>query len=246
MRRLIEVAAGPRELAARAAALFSQWAARALSAGGAFRVALSGGETPRALYELLARDYALRVNWAGVDFFWGDERCSPPELSGSNYRLARDACLERLGIAPERIHRIEAERPAAEAARRYEETLLRIFRPAEGERPRFDLALLGVGPDGHTASLFPGAPALSEERRLASETFARESERVTLTLPVFNAAARVLFLASGSEKAEAVRRAVEGGDPPVPAALVRPEHGELVWLLDPEAARLLAGPDIGS
>jgi 6-phosphogluconolactonase len=233
MRRLIEIVDGPHETAERAAALFSEYAAQA----GPFRVALSGGETPRALYELLARDYSRRVEWERTEFFWGDERCTPPELSGSNYRMARDAFLGPLGIPPERIHRVEAERPAAEAALRYEGSLRRVL----GERPRFDLALMGLGPDGHTASLFPGAPVLRESSRLAREVKveALKSERVTLTLPVFNASARVLFLVTGSEKAEAVRKAVEGSVPPVPAALVRPDDGEVVWLLDKDAARLL-------
>lgn len=230
---MIEVVDGPRALAERAAAYFSG----AASGSGSFRVALSGGETPRALYEVLAKDYSKSVDWGRIDFFWGDERCAPPSTAGSNFRIAQEALLGPLGIASARIHRVEAERPAAEAARRYEESLRRVF----GEKPRFDLALLGLGPDGHTASLFPGTPVVRETSRLACEVKveALKSERVTLTLPVFNAAARVLFLAAGSGKAAAVRDAVEGSDPPVPAALVRPEKGELVWLLDAAAASSL-------
>lgn len=207
-----------------------------------FRVALSGGRTPIGLFSLLSdpsSGFRESIPWEKIHVFWSDERCVPPDSPESNYRSAFDALLSRVPVSPGRIHRVEAELPdPAEAARRYEATVLREL----GARPRFDLIFLGLGPDGHTASLFPGSPAVREQSRLVVPVAVDQTvrSRVTFTLPLINAAARVVFLVSGADKADAVRRVFE--EPPsesVPAGLVKPVSGEWIWLLDrPAASRL--------
>ncbi|HVS10306.1 MAG TPA: 6-phosphogluconolactonase [Planctomycetota bacterium] len=212
---------------------------------GTFRVALSGGSTPRRLYELLAElpagEAPPAVPWSKVHFFWGDERLVPPDHEASNYRMAREALLSRLELAPEQVHRVPTELEPERCAQAYEQTLLRAF---EGH-VRFDLLLLGIGADGHTASLFPGSPALEERERLVAAVRAPGGgpDRVTLTLPAFETARCGFFLASGAEKAEAVRAALGGGDSPPPAGRVRLREGRLVWLLDRAAASRLPAPD---
>ncbi len=235
MRPVIEVLGGYEALTRRAAELFCAWAGEGT---GPFRVALSGGRTPRALYEALAGPFRERVPWPRLRLFWGDERCVAAEDSRSNYRMAREAMLDRAPLSPSQIFRVEAERPPAEAARRYEETLKREFELADGERPRFDLILLGVGEQGHTASLFPGSPGLAPAPALVLDVSveAEPPRRITFTLPVLNGAARVLFLVCGADKAGYVRSAIEGSRPAIPAGSVRPADGELRWLLDSAAA----------
>jgi 6-phosphogluconolactonase len=215
----------------------------ARAAGGAFRVALSGGKTPRALYALLSdpgEPYRAGLPWDRLHFYWGDERCVPPEDAESNYRSAFQGFLNRVPVPPERVRRIPADLPdPEEAARVYEE----ILRAELGEAPVFDLMFLGLGPEGHTASLFPGASVLNETRRLtaAVEVPAKTPRRVTVTLPVINAARRAVFLVEGAAKAEIVRRVLEEpAGPDRPASLVRPGGREPLWLLDREAAAALS------
>ena len=214
------------EGAARAAAERLVEAARA---GGA--IALSGGSTPRRSFELAAQ---LEPNWAKASAWWGDERCVPPHDARSNYRLAREALLDRLARPPE-MHRIRGELPAEEAAAAYEDELGDL---------RLDLALMGLGPDGHTASLFPGAPTLDERvRRVLAAKPGLEPwvDRVTLTLPALAASREVLFLVTGESKAEIARRAfAEEPSRDVPASLLRPEEGRTVAILDAAAARDLS------
>lgn len=213
-----------RDAAAAAAALLVDIAA----AGGS--IALAGGSTPRLAYELAA---AARSDWRGVDVWFGDDRCVPPEDPRSNQLLVRQALLERLTVLP-RVHPIATENPAAEAAAAYDAELAGVT---------LDLVLLGLGPDGHTASLFPGAPALEERDRLAVaaapglEPFV---ERVTLTIPALEAASHVVFLAVGDDKAEAARRAF-GEEPSTrtPASLVRSRMGTTTVILDEAAFSLL-------
>lgn len=206
--------------------------ARAAAAGG--QIALSGGSTPRRAYELAA---AMPVDWAGATLWFGDDRCVPPDHEHSNYRMVRDALLDRVDPGPE-VHRIRGELGPHEAADDYE---LRLRDAFGGGAVGLDLALMGLGPDLHTASLFPGKPAVEERARLAVGVEEAGMEpyvpRVTLTLPVFNAAAEVVFLVTGADKAEAVAGAF-GGDPrpEAPASLVRPESGRLVLLCDAGAA----------
>jgi 6-phosphogluconolactonase len=219
-----------------AADLVARAAKEAVDSRGRFSMALSGGHTPRRLYELLAQSGDLP--WKHVHCFWGDERCVPPDDLASNYRMAAEALLTKVPIADVNVHRIHGEGPPEEAARLYEEELRRFFAGA----PSFDLVLLGVGDDGHTASLFPGSETLSELKRWVAAVRAPAGtlpeHRITLTLPVLNAARRVFFLAAGERKAPVVE-AIMGN--PSSAALAYPaarvdSAGEVLWLLDREAA----------
>jgi 6-phosphogluconolactonase len=230
-----------------AADLFLKAALDAVDARGAFTVALAGGSTPRGLYSLLATGDKWRaaVPWPQGEFFWGDERHVPPEHPDSNYRMALEAMLSRVPVRADRIHRVRAEHAdAALAASLYEAEVRRVVQGEHGV-PRFDLILLGLGPDGHTASLFPGTEVLSERTRLVAEVrvAALQTERITMTFPLVNTARQVVFVAAGQEKAAAVRDVLqpEPGAPVSPARQVRPEDGRLVWVLDRAAASLLQG-----
>jgi len=247
----IRIVKDPEELTRAAAGEFVRCAKEAVRQLGRFTVALSGGTTPRALYCLLATQPTFRtlLPWRSAHFFWGDERHVPPDHEDSNYRVAREAMLSLVEIPPENIHRIHAENPdAAAVAAEYESELLRFFAPKASKLPRFDLVLLGMGPDGHTASLFPGSDALHVQDRLVTATWVEKfhGHRITLTLPVLNNAATVLFLAAGKEKAEVVREVLSRVEQPVkaetrfPASLVRPTNGRLLWIVDELAAQLLA------
>jgi 6-phosphogluconolactonase len=213
----------------------------AVAARGRFALALAGGRTPRGLYALLARDATFRgaIPWDRTHVYWGDERHVPPEHPDSNYRMAREALLDHVPLPGANVHRVPVEEPdARRAAERYEHDLRAGFALAGATPPRFDLVVLGLGADGHTASLFPGAEALDETVRLAVATRAPAPpiERITLTLPVLNHAACVAFLVSGADKAAVVRAVLaEPRGPPLPAQRVRPA-GRLVWLLDAAAA----------
>jgi len=234
-------------VASEAARRFEATALRALAARGRFTVALAGGSTPGALYRLLAQpDHSDRIDWARTLIFFGDERCVPPDDPRSNYRMARETLLDSVPIPDANIFRMEGELPPPVAAERYEVVLRESYAESAGALPRLDLALLGLGADGHTASLFPGMPVLSESLALVAPTgvpsYVKPNvARLTLTFPALNAVACALFLVTGDAKAEAVRRALGGraDTPPVPASLVRPSGGELVWLLDASAASLL-------
>ena len=209
-------------------------------------VVLSGGSTPRTLYTLLASEpYRKRLPWSRIHFFFGDERHVPPEDPQSNYRMVHEAMLSRVPVPSENVHRIRAEEPdASRAAAAYEAELRQHFSLAPEEFPQFDLALLGLGPDGHTASLFPGTEALHETRCLAAANWVGRlgSHRITLTVPVFNSAALVVFLVAGKDKAMTLKSVLEGPFEPerLPAQLIRPERGRLVWLVDRAAAGQLS------
>lgn len=227
-----------------------RYAAEAIARRGRFDWALAGGSTPERLYRLLASaEYATRLDARHVHLFFGDERCVPPSHPDSNYRMVANSLLDGLPVPPEQVHRMPAELPPEEAARRHEAELERHFGLCVGAGlPSFDLVLLGMGSDGHTASLFPGSPALAESRRwvVADSVPALRTTRLSLTLPVLNAAARVLFLVAGEDKAERLREVLTGesADPaaPLPAACVRPISGELEWLVDAPAASRLGAP----
>ena len=221
------------ELSRHATDVFVRRSQNAIEARGRLIVALSGGHTPLDLFQRLAEpEQAARVDWSAVHVLWVDERCVPPEDPASNYRAAREALLSHVSIPASNVHRIQGERPPMEAAEAYEEDVRDLLGPGG----RIDLALLGLGADGHTASLFPGHPALAKADRwaIAVETAATPPWRVTLTLPVLNAARSVLFLVAGAEKADAVRRVQSGED--LPATRVAPTEGELIWLVDRDAA----------
>jgi 6-phosphogluconolactonase len=237
----ITVAADVDALYRAAAGVFQRASADAVAARGMFRVALSGGSTPKSLYSLLASDETFRsaIAWDRTDFFWSDERHVPPDHPESNYRMAEDALLSRVPVKANRIHRVRAELPdPSVAAIAYEVEIRRTF-DSYGDIPRFDLILLGLGADGHTASLFPGTPALAERSRLVTANHvANLGDRITMTYPLLNAARLVMFIVAGSEKAATVRAVLhpDPDTPELPARLVQPQDREVVWMLDREAA----------
>jgi 6-phosphogluconolactonase len=209
-------------------------------------IALSGGSTPRGLHSLLANEPTLRdrLPWHDLHFFWGDERHVPPDHPQSNYRMAYDTLLSLVPVPSENIHRVLAEEPdAALAAEKYEQELLAFFGLEADQLPRFDCILLGMGPDGHTASLFPETAALHETKRLVVANWVEKFKtyRITLTVPVLNHADLVVFLVSGVEKAETLKEVLQGHFRPdrFPAQLIRPVHGRLLWLVDQAAAASL-------
>ncbi len=218
------------------------WAGKALSRRDVFHWALSGGSTPRALYQLLAQtQFASRLDWARVHVWWSDERAVPPDHPDSNFRMAHEALLSHVPIPPENIHRVRAELGAGEAARLYEQELCAVMcqSPLAGI-PRFDLMLLGMGDDGHTASLFPHTPALATRDRWVVDNPVPRlgTTRITFTYPLINAADTVLFLVSGESKSAALREVLLGplDVQRLPAQGVMPPHGKLQWMVDRAAA----------
>ncbi len=252
----------PERLAWVAAERIADLASRAIAKRGRFVVALSGGSTPRPTYRLLAQDRGpLAIDWSRVQIFWGDERCVPPDHPDSNYRMARRALLDHVQVPAAQVHRVKGELPPQEAAAAYRAELgdaashrgwgTSREQVVPGERARtFDLILLGLGSDGHTASLFPGTAAVAERRRDVIAVYAErlDSWRVTLTLPIINDARHVIFLVSGRRKADALARVHAGGSTgegdkaseQLPAKLVRPTEGTLTWLVDRDAAAALS------
>jgi 6-phosphogluconolactonase len=228
------------DLGRQAAERFTGLAGQAIHDTGRFTVALSGGSTPRNLYELLAEPgYAERVAWEHVHFFWGDERCVPPDHPESNYRMVRAALLSKISLPDANTHRMAGEKEPQFAAAEYEKTLVNFFSLEPGEWPRFDLMLLGVGEDGHTASLFPGSDALEirESLVMASHLERLNANRLTLTLPVINHAARIWFLAAGASKAAIVGEIFKDqAASRYPAARVKPKDGRLTWFISQDAA----------
>jgi len=216
---------------------------KTLQAHDVYSIALSGGSTPRRLYTLLVDDPRLsgQIPWERVHFFWGDERHVTPDHPESNYRMAFEAMLSRAPIPPANIHRMRAEESdASKAAEDYAHDIRRFFGITNGEMPRFNCVLLGMGSDGHTASLFPGSPSLNEKKRLVMANWIEKfnAYRITLTVPVFNNADLILFLVSGGEKAGALKTVLEGDDEldRYPAQLIQPSRGALIWILDRSAA----------
>jgi 6-phosphogluconolactonase len=202
-------------------------------------IALSGGSTPKRLYELLAQGKGGHIDWKRVQIFFSDERNVPPDDLESNFRMAKESLLGT-GFIPERnVHRIHGEYSAGEAAKSYEEEIRKIL----GDSPVFDLILLGLGPDGHTASLFPDSPALKEQEHLVvgNPVAKLNTDRITFTYPLLNAASHVLFLASGADKSK-IARAVLGGDGDLPSQHVKPTQGELIWMLDKDSAAAYMKP----
>ena len=217
----------------------------AVAARGRFTIALSGGSTPKSLFNLLATNAKTTLPWDRMFFFFGDERHVPPTDPDSNYRMANEAMLSKVPVPPANVFRIEAENPDAEAAAAaYEQTLRKFFQVAAGEVPKFDLILLGMGPDGHTASLFPGTAGLQEKSRLVIANWVEKlkTHRLSFTFPLINAARCVAFLVSGTDKAPALKGVLEGSAPgeQYPAKLVAPKDGKLIWFLDRAAASGLA------
>lgn len=235
---MIRIFDDPEALSRGAADFFVRLARQAVAARGRFSVALSGGGTPRRTYELLAQPpYRDRVDWGRTHLFWGDERCVAPDDPRSNARMAREALLRHVPIPAAQVHPLDCRPSPAEGARCYADLLRDFFGVGE---PRLDLILLGLGEDGHTASLFPGDPALSEIERWVAAVYVPEQDlhRLTLTAPFINQSREVAFLVAGTGKAAVVREVIEGPRDPqrLPAQLIHPHPGELHWLLDQAAA----------
>ena len=247
-KRDIQILENGEAVSRKAAEMMASLALKKLKLKESFAVALSGGSTPKNMFAILANDAALRerMPWDRVHFFWGDERHVAPDHTDSNYRMANETMLSKVPVPSENIHRIRAENPdAGRAAEEYEQEL-RVFFKLEAEQlPHFDCVFLGMGPDGHTASLFPGTTALHERQRLVVSNWVAkfQSYRITMTTPVLNNADLVIFLVSGAEKAQPLRVVLEGQKQTdlFPAQLIEPTHGKLLWLVDQPAARHLKG-----
>jgi 6-phosphogluconolactonase len=232
----------PEELAEASARDFAARTQETIDERGRFAVALAGGSTPKATYEVLARDYANELDWSRVHVFFGDERTVPPDHEDSNYRMAYETLLSHVPVGS--VHRMRGELPPDEAAAAYEEELRAFF--GQVDIPGLDLILCGLGEDGHTLSLFPETAALDVNDRwvVANPVLKLGTTRLTLTIPVLNASRAVTFLVAGESKAEALKEVLEGDADPraYPAKLVRPESRDLTWMVDRAAARLLKPP----
>lgn len=248
----IEIFSDRAALTRDAARRFIDIARNALDAGGRFSVALSGGTTPRELYALLATsEFSSQVDWQRVHVFFGDERAVPPDHAESNFKMANEALLSRVPLPAQNVHRIRTELPAEQAARDYETTLQEFFKLDADERgrarinsfPVFDLVLLGLGANGHTASLFPHTRVLRETQHWVAAEYIEKVKmsRITLTASVINAASNIVWLVAGADKAATVREVLRGAYHPddLPAQLIKPREGNVVWLLDQAAAKEL-------
>jgi 6-phosphogluconolactonase len=239
-KREIIICRGIDDLAQQAAAEFVRLAELSLRDKGRFAVALSGGSTPRALYSLLATpEFNRQISWPQVHLFWGDERCVPQDHADSNYRMVRAALLAKIEIPPGNVHRMAGEKEPRLAAVEYEDELKNFFQTAPGAFPRFDLILLGLGEDGHTASLFPESDALQEAKRFVTANYVAKlnAHRLTLTFPVLNHGAVVLFLVAGASKAPVVEEVLRDDEQAArfPAVQVQPIDGRLIWLVTEDA-----------
>jgi 6-phosphogluconolactonase len=237
-------------LARRAAQYFVEMIGEAVAGRGRARIAISGGSTPKATFQLLAdpsEPWRNRVPWENLDIYWVDERAVPPDNIESNYRMTREALLDHVPLKPEQIHRMEGELDPEVAASRYESELRNSFRLEGAESPRFDLVELGMGTDGHTASLFPYTPAIHEMSRLVTANHVQNKDawRITLTWPVIDHASSVFFLIAGADKAEILKEVLTGPHDPerLPSQLIWPTSGILTLFLDKAAAALLPATD---
>ena len=240
----VQVFDDPELVAREAAGLFVRISIEAVSTRGVFSVALSGGSTPRRIYELLASDdYRTQVSWPNVHIFFGDERTVPPDHADSNYRMANEALLSQVPVPLKNVHRMNGVGDAAASASEYESELRAFF--GDQTWPRLDLVMLGMGDDGHTASLFPGSAALEEQSRWVVANWVEKFQtwRITLSAPAINAARHVLFLVTGAGKAERLREVLKGEREParLPSQLIQPSDGTLSWLVDRAAAARLEG-----
>jgi len=241
---------GAATLARAAAEHFVETAQASVAARGRARIAISGGSTPKLAFQLLAdpnEPYLNAMPWDKIELFWVDERCVPPDDKDSNYRMTREALLDKVPIKPEQVFRIEGELDPEEAAARYESAIRGQFRLEGAQAPVFDVLALGMGDDGHTASLFPHTKAIHELGRVAVANYVPQKEtwRVTLTWPVIIEARDLFFLIGGKDKADPLHRVLQGPYDPetLPSQLIQPKSGKLLLLLDKDAAALLPAPD---
>jgi len=227
-------------LAQIAAQEFHRLAEASVQERGRFSAVLSGGSTPRAVYSLLASEHQ-QLPWDRIHIFFGDERHVPPDHPDSNFRMANDSLLSKVPIPEKNVHRIHTEVDAEATAAEYDQQLFNFFQQSNHDWPRFDLIFLGIGEDGHTASLFPGSKALTETSRMVVANWVEkfQSFRITLTFPVLNHAAEVVFLVSGAGKAKILSDVLRPGARKYPSQSVQPENGRLLWLVDQEAGTLL-------
>lgn len=237
----LHIYSSPDDLLRAAAEEFVKLGNDAVTAKGSFTVALSGGSTPKGMHSLLASDFSAAVPWKKIFFFWGDERHVPPDHADSNYRMAQETLLSKVPVDPAKVFRMHGENPSANtAAIEYEQTITTAFGTQDRDIPRFDLIFLGLGPDGHTASLFPRTAALRAHSRLvvANRVEKLQTDRLTFTLPLINNAANIVFLVSGKDKTSAVESVFdpETAGQDFPAKLVNPPHGRLLWMLTEDAA----------
>lgn len=246
MEREIRILADGASIARRAAGIFVQAAAAAVKEKGSFTVALAGGSTPKTLYGLLVNDASLRsqVPWDKLHLFFGDERSVGPDHPDSNFRMASEALISKSPLKPEQVVRIKGENPDTEqGAKEYEQALRSYFKLSDGQYPRFDLVLVGMGNEGHTLSLFPGTKALHADKRIVSRNWVGKlyTERITLTAPAANNAKLVIFMVTGADKAPALKAVLEGPYEPeqLPAQLIQPANGKLLWLVDTAAGAML-------
>lgn len=241
----------PNALSRAAAEHFLQTAQAAVAARGKARIAVSGGRTPKTTFQLLANpaeQFLKAMPWRQIELYWVDERCVPPDHPDSNYRMTREAMLSKVPLKPEQVFRIEGELEPDTAAAQYESTIRSQFRLEGVETPRFDVLALGMGDDGHTASLFPHTAALHELNRIVVANHVpqqKETWRVTLTWPVIVETSEVFFLIEGSSKADPLHRVLQGPYDPetLPSQLIQPRSGKLLFLLDKDAAAQLPPPD---
>ena len=247
MEREIRILPDGAAIAKRAAQEFVQAATLAVREKGSFNAVLAGGSTPKALYSLLVNDPTLRsqVPWDKIHLFFGDERHVAPDHPDSNFRMATETLISKSSLKPEQVTRIKGEYPEADrAALEYEKALRDYFKLKDGEYPRFDLVLAGMGNEGHTLSLFPGTKALHPDGRIAVRNWVGKlySERITLTAPAASNAAQVIFMVTGADKAPALKAVLEGPIEPeqLPAQLLQPKNGKLLWLVDTAAGGMLS------
>ncbi len=247
------ISSTPAEVAKAAARLFTTAAVNAAASRGLARIAISGGTTPKAMFQLLAnpaQPFLKQLPWDRLDLYWVDERCVPPDNSESNYRMTAEALLSKVPLPPDRVHRMEGELDPEVAAARYESAIRNTFKLEGAETPTFDLVLLGMGDDGHTASLFPHTEALNDLSHIvtANHVPQKDTWRVTLTWPVINQGRQVAFLIEGAAKAQVLHDVFTGPYQPetFPSQLIRPASGHLILLLDAAAASNLPIPATGS
>jgi len=245
--REVVVLGDPEAVTRRAAEEFLKAVNEAVAQQGSFTVALAGGSTPKALYSMLTGDpaYSAKIPWRKLHFFFGDERHAPPDSSESNFHMANQTLFSKVLIEPEQITRIIGEYGETEkAAREYEQDLREYFKLKEGEYPRFDLVLLGMGDEGHTLSLFPGTKALQASNRIVVHNWVGKffTERITLTVPAANQAKRIVFCVTRADKALALKAVLEGPYEPeqLPSQFIQPVNGTLLWLVDKDAGSMLA------